>query len=67
MTDIRVYRYGHRPMRDKRVTTHVALTARAFGASGIIVDTGDEQLEKSIRKVVNDFGGDFSIPSGFCP
>ena len=64
MTDIKVYRYGHRPMRDKRVTTHVALTARAFGASGIIVDTGDEQLEKSIRKVVNDFGGDFSIETG---
>ncbi len=64
MTDIGVYRYGHRPMRDKRVTTHVALTARAFGASGIIVDTRDEQLEKSIRKVVNDFGGNFSIDTG---
>ena len=64
MTDIKVYRYGHRPMRDKRVTTHVALTARAFGASGIIVDTGDEQLERSISKVVNDFGGDFSIETG---
>ncbi|TLZ95287.1 MAG: tRNA (cytidine(56)-2'-O)-methyltransferase, partial [Methanobacteriota archaeon] len=29
---ITVLRLGHRPARDKRVTTHVALTARAFGA-----------------------------------
>ncbi|TFG70124.1 MAG: tRNA (cytidine(56)-2'-O)-methyltransferase, partial [Methanomassiliicoccus sp.] len=27
-----VLRLGHRPERDQRVTTHVALTARALGA-----------------------------------
>ncbi|MEM2376537.1 MAG: tRNA (cytidine(56)-2'-O)-methyltransferase, partial [Sulfolobales archaeon] len=32
-----VLRLGHRPLRDKRVTTHVALTARAFGANGFVL------------------------------
>ncbi|MCC6052717.1 MAG: tRNA (cytidine(56)-2'-O)-methyltransferase, partial [Desulfurococcaceae archaeon] len=43
MRKIYVLRYGHRPERDKRVTTHVALVARAFGASGFILgDVVDE-------------------------
>ncbi len=59
-----VYRYGHRIERDKRMTTHVALAARAFGADGIFVDRKDEELEKRIRKVVDRFGGNFFIESG---
>ncbi|MGI0148094.1 MAG: tRNA (cytidine(56)-2'-O)-methyltransferase, partial [Thermoplasmata archaeon] len=38
---VTVLRLGHRPSRDKRVTTHVALVARAFGAAGILVDVAD--------------------------
>ncbi len=64
MTEIYVLRLGHRPERDKRVTTHVALTARAFGAQGIFVSTHDEELERSVRSVVKRFGGDFSITTG---
>jgi tRNA (cytidine56-2'-O)-methyltransferase len=64
MTEIFVLRLGHRPERDKRVTTHVALTARAFGAQGIYVSTRDEELERSVRSVVKRFGGDFSIITG---
>lgn len=64
MTEIFVLRLGHRPERDKRVTTHVALTARAFGAQGIYVSTRDEELERSVRSVVKRFGGDFSITTG---
>jgi len=59
-----VYRYGHRIARDKRITTHVALTARAFGADGIVIDEKDERIEENIRKVVERFGGDFFIKSG---
>ena len=33
-----VLRIGHRIGRDKRITTHVALVARAFGANKIIID-----------------------------
>ncbi len=64
MSEIYVLRLGHRPERDKRVTTHVALTARAFGAQGIYVSTKDEELERSVRSVVERFGGDFCITTG---
>lgn len=59
-----VLRLGHRPKRDQRVTTHVALTARALGADEILVSTPDESLEKTIRSVVDRFGGKFRIKTG---
>jgi len=61
---ITVLRLGHRPARDKRVTTHVALTARAFGADAILVSTRDTALERSIQGVVRRFGGNFRIETG---
>jgi len=61
---ITVLRIGHRIGRDKRVTTHVALVARAFGADKIIIDTKDEQIEKNIRSICTRFGGDFEVESG---
>ena len=61
MPRIIVLRLGHRISRDKRVTTHVALVARAYGADEIII-TGDRDdgLIERIRKVVETWGGDFS-------
>lgn len=59
-----VLRLGHRPKRDARVTTHVALTARALGADAIWVTTEDEPLEKTVRSVVDRFGGKFQIKTG---
>jgi tRNA (cytidine56-2'-O)-methyltransferase len=64
MGDIWVLRLGHRPERDKRITTHVALTARAFGAKGILVSTKDTSLEESVTDVVKRFGGNFVIRTG---
>lgn len=64
MKEIIVYRYGHRPARDKRITTHVALTARAMGAKGIIIDVPDKGIEENIASVNRNFGGDFSVESG---
>ncbi|MGA1793139.1 MAG: hypothetical protein ACMUHM_04240, partial [Thermoplasmatota archaeon] len=61
---IEVLRLGHRPERDKRITTHVSLVARAFGAKGIHVDTRDPVLERTIQKVNEQFGGDFFIRTG---
>jgi len=46
------------------VTTHVALTARAFGADAMLVSTRDAGLERSIRGVVRRFGGSFRIETG---
>jgi len=64
MADVWILRLGHRPARDKRVTTHVALAARALGAKGIMVSTKDPELEKVVRGVVKRFGGDFTIKTG---
>jgi tRNA (cytidine56-2'-O)-methyltransferase len=55
-----VLRLGHRPQRDRRVTTHVALVARAFGTLGIYVaGVRDESVRKSIMKVVERWGGGY--------
>lgn len=59
-----VLRLGHRPARDKRVTTHVCLTARAFGAESVLVTAKDSGVEASVRKVVGKFGGDFRVETG---
>jgi tRNA (cytidine56-2'-O)-methyltransferase len=64
MQEIWVLRLGHRPQRDKRVTTHVALTARALGARGVVVSTKDPDLEENIRDVVSRFGGEFEVRTG---
>ena len=56
-----VLRLGHRPNRDQRVTTHVALTARALGVDEVWVTTLDPGLEKTVRSVVERFGGKFEV------
>ncbi|WP_456366757.1 tRNA (cytidine(56)-2'-O)-methyltransferase [Thermococcus sp.] len=57
-----VLRLGHRPERDKRITTHVALTARAFGADRIIIAAEeDEHVKESVEDVVKRWGGPFEI------
>ena len=61
---ITVLRIGHRISRDKRITTHVALVARAFGADKIIIDTKDNKIEDTVRSICARFGGDFRIESG---
>ncbi len=61
-----VLRLGHRPERDKRITTHVGLVARAFGAKGfVLADINDEKVVRSLKKVIEHWGGkDFEIISG---
>jgi tRNA (cytidine56-2'-O)-methyltransferase len=58
---IAVLRIGHRINRDKRITTHVALVARAFGADIIYITTKDEKIKKNMLSVCKRFGGDFQI------
>jgi len=60
--EIVVLRYGHRIVRDYRVTSHCCLVARAFGASKIIIHgERDESIEKSILGVVKNWGGSFKV------
>ncbi len=59
--EVYVLRLGHRAERDRRISTHVALTARAFGAKGIYFDVFDKNVFESVRDVVERWGGDFFI------
>jgi len=61
---ITVLRIGHRIERDKRITTHVALVARAFSADKIIVTTKDKKIEDTVRSICKKFGGHFEIETG---
>lgn len=62
MEMIVILRLGHRKERDKRISTHVGLVSRAFGASGIIYSgEKDEKMMESVKKVAEEFGGFFSV------
>jgi len=61
---ITVLRIGHRLNRDKRITTHVALVARAFGADKILIDTVDKKIMETIHSTCTRFGGNFEIETG---
>ena len=60
--EVEILRLAHRYVRDNRVTTHLFLTARAFGASKVIY-TGqrDEKMEENIRKITEIWGGVFNV------
>ncbi len=60
-----VLRWGHRPQRDARLTTHVALAARALGASGFLLsDTVDEKIRETVEQVTRNWGGKFFFEMG---
>jgi tRNA (cytidine56-2'-O)-methyltransferase len=56
-----VLRIGHRPERDKRITTHVGLVARAFGAEEMLLSGRDRSVEESLDDVAKRWGGDFRL------
>jgi len=58
-----VLRLGHRPERDKRITTHVGLVARALGAEEMILVGQDEKVEQGLKDVVKRWGGEFRVRS----
>ncbi len=58
---IEVVRIGQRPVRDDRVTTHVALVARAFGARRIFMTEVNPEIKDTISKVNATWGGSFEI------
>ncbi|MFB6191247.1 MAG: tRNA (cytidine(56)-2'-O)-methyltransferase [Candidatus Nanohaloarchaea archaeon] len=59
---IHVLRLGHRAGRDDRISTHVGLTARQWGCSGITYSgERDRSMMDSIRDIVERWGGDFSV------
>ena len=59
--EIEVLRIGQRIVRDDRVTTHVALVARAFGATKILMNEVNPDIRVTIDKINDTWGGNFSI------
>ncbi len=59
---ITVLRLGHRRGRDDRISTHVGLSARQFGAGKIIYSgERDDGILQSLRDVVDRWGGPFDV------
>jgi len=61
--EIEVLRLGHRLPRDERISTHVALVARAFGARSIAYSgQHDAGLETSVARICQAWGGGPGAP-----
>lgn len=59
---ITVLRLGHRRGRDDRISTHVGLTARQFGADRIVYSgEQDRNMLDSVRDLSERWGGDFTV------
>ena len=59
--EVVVLRYGHRPGRDDRMTTHVGLTARALGADRVVLPDNAGQSAATVRDITSRFGGPFTV------
>ena len=59
--EIEVLRIGQRIVRDDRVTTHVALVARSFGAKRIYMNEINPEINDTISKINKTWGGNFTI------
>ena len=59
--NIEVLRIGQRVVRDDRVTTHVALVARALGGSKIYMNEVDPEIKNTLEKINDTWGGNFEI------
>jgi tRNA (cytidine56-2'-O)-methyltransferase len=60
-SEVCVLRFGHRPGRDDRMTTHVGLTARALGADRVVFPDNATQSRDTVEGVTARFGGPFAV------
>ena len=58
---IEVVRIGQRVVRDDRVTTHVALVSRAFGAQKIFMTEVNPEIKNTLDKINKTWGGNFTV------
>jgi len=59
--EIEVLRIGQRVVRDDRVTTHVALVARSFGAKKIYMNEVNPEINHTISNINKTWGGSFEL------
>lgn len=59
---IHILKLNHRVFRDQRISSHVFLAGRAFGADlGSYTGQRDEGMETSIKNITENWGGNFKI------
>ena len=58
---IEVVRIGQRVVRDDRVTTHVALVSRSFGAEKIFMTEVNPEIKDTLDKINKTWGGNFVV------
>ncbi|MCI4351344.1 MAG: tRNA (cytidine(56)-2'-O)-methyltransferase [Thermoplasmata archaeon] len=58
---VELLRLGHRAGRDPRLTTHLALVARAFGARRMYLNPPDPGLAERLAAVARRWGGSFEV------
>lgn len=61
LTEVAVLRLGHRRAHDRRLSTHVCLTARAFGADRVLFPEVGSSIRATIEDVEERFGGSFEV------
>ena len=54
---VSVLRLGHRFVRDDRVTTHIALVARALGCDRIFMNEVDKSIRSTMEEIIQRWGG----------
>ncbi|MDG6924255.1 MAG: tRNA (cytidine(56)-2'-O)-methyltransferase [Nitrososphaerota archaeon] len=59
--EVTVLRLGHRLVRDERISTHIGLVSRAFGAKELILTGADDRTIDSISRVNNRWGESLSL------
>ena len=59
--DVTVLRLGHRLVRDERMSTHIGLVSRAFGARELVLTGADDHTIDSITRVSGRWGGGFGV------
>jgi len=59
--EIEILRIGQRVVRDDRVTTHVALVSRAFGAKKIYMSEINPDIKDTLEKINDMWGGEFRV------
>lgn len=59
---IKILRLGHRAGRDDRISTHVGLTARQWGADEVVYSgQHDSSMMESVEDIVDRWGGDLTV------
>ena len=59
--EVTVLRLGHRLVRDERISTHIGLVSRAFGARSLVLTGADDHTVDSIKRIGERWGGAFGV------